>query len=140
MSAVRPAAVAGMFYPEAARALSAQVHAYLEHAAPAAGPARPKALIVPHAGYVYSGPIAATAYARLSGSFNAIRRAVLLGPAHRVPLRGLPLAAIWLTMAAVSLTFTEMSERCHRPMLSRHRSERFRSIVQRLPVRSSLRK
>ena len=89
MSAVRPAAVAGMFYPEAARALAAQVRTYLEHAAPAAGPARPKALIVPHAGYVYSGPIAATAYARLSGSFEAIRRVVLLGPAHRVPFRGL---------------------------------------------------
>jgi MEMO1 family protein len=90
MSAVRPAAVAGTFYPEAARALIAKVRAYLEHAvADSAGAVQPKALIVPHAGYVYSGPIAATAYARLAGSFDAIRRVVLLGPAHRVRFQGL---------------------------------------------------
>ena len=89
MSAVRPAAVAGMFYPEAAPALGAQVRAYLEHAVTAPRAAQPKALIVPHAGYVYSGPIAAAAYARLAGGFDAIRRVVLLGPAHRVPFRGL---------------------------------------------------
>jgi len=89
MSAVRPAAVAGMFYPEAAPALGAQVRAYLEGAVAAPGPVQPKALIVPHAGYVYSGPIAATAYSRLLRCFDAIRRVVLLGPAHRVPFNGL---------------------------------------------------
>ncbi len=90
MSAVRPAAVAGMFYPESAGVLGAQVRAYLEQAAPAAAPAmRPKALIVPHAGYVYSGAVAAAAYARLAGGCEEIRRVVLLGPAHRAPLRGL---------------------------------------------------
>ena len=89
MSAVRPAAVAGMFYPDAPGVLRAQVRAYLEgtgRAIPSAP--RPKALIVPHAGYVYSGAIAAAAYARLA-ALEGIRRVVLLGPAHRVPLRGL---------------------------------------------------
>jgi AmmeMemoRadiSam system protein B len=51
----------------------------------------PKALIVPHAGYVYSGPIAASAYARLLPGRSVIRRVVLLGPVHRVPIRGLAL-------------------------------------------------
>ncbi len=92
MPAVRPAAVAGMFYPEAPRALAAGVRAYLAGAArPAQGAARPKALIVPHAGYVYSGPIAASAYTRLAAESGAIRRVVLFGPAHRAPVRGLAL-------------------------------------------------
>ncbi len=51
----------------------------------------PKALIVPHAGYIYSGPIAAAAYARLLDARSRIRRVVLLGPVHRVPIRGLAL-------------------------------------------------
>lgn len=90
MSSVRPAAVAGMFYPESPGDLDAQVRSYLEQAPrPAEPAARPKALIVPHAGYVYSGPIAAAAYARLAAARDDIRRVVLLGPAHRVLLRGL---------------------------------------------------
>jgi MEMO1 family protein len=90
MSSVRPAAVSGTFYPESPGVLQAQVRAYLEQAPrPAEPPARPKALIVPHAGYVYSGPIAAAAYARLAAVRDDIRRVVLLGPAHRVQLRGL---------------------------------------------------
>jgi len=56
---------------------------------PPSGAAAPKALIVPHAGYVYSGAIAASGYARLAGQRRAIRRVVLLGPSHRIPLRGL---------------------------------------------------
>jgi AmmeMemoRadiSam system protein B len=90
MSAVRHAAVAGTFYPDSPRVLSAEVRSYLEQAPRPAQPAvRPKALIVPHAGYVYSGPIAAAAYRRLAAGCEAVRRVVLLGPAHRVPLRGL---------------------------------------------------
>jgi MEMO1 family protein len=99
MSAVRPAAVAGMFYPESPGVLDGQVRAYLRQAPRAAEPAAPpKALIVPHAGYIYSGPIAAAAYARLLAS-EEIRRVVLLGPAHRVPVRGLavPSAAYFAT-------------------------------------------
>jgi AmmeMemoRadiSam system protein B len=59
---------------------------------PAANDAEcPKALIVPHAGYIYSGPIAASAYARLVPGRSLIRRVVLLGPVHRLPIRGLAL-------------------------------------------------
>mgnify|MGYP001817881870 CR=1 FL=1 len=49
----------------------------------------PKALIVPHAGYIYSGPVAASAFAQLQGINQQIERVILLGPCHRVPLRGL---------------------------------------------------
>ena len=93
MLTVRPAAVAGMFYPGAPRALEANVRALLDAAPrPASTDAAwPKALIVPHAGYIYSGPIAARAYARLLPGRSRIRRVVLLGPVHRVPIRGLAL-------------------------------------------------
>jgi len=93
MRDIRPAAVAGTFYPEAPAELAASVRAFLAEAAAAGRPAaeRPKALIVPHAGYAYSGPIAATAYARLADARATIRRVVLLGPAHRVAVRGLAL-------------------------------------------------
>ena len=87
--ATRPAAVAGMFYPASPAELRRQVDELLAAAtAQAAGPA-PKALIAPHAGYVYSGPIAASAYAQLGAFRGRIRRIVLLGPTHRVPVRGL---------------------------------------------------
>ena len=93
MLTVRPAAVAGMFYPGAPRALEASVRALLDVVPrPAtADAAWPKALIVPHAGYIFSGPIAASAYARLLPGRSLIRRVVLLGPVHRVPIRGLAL-------------------------------------------------
>ncbi len=84
----RPAAVAGMFYPAPSATLANDVATLLADADIAPGPA-PKALIVPHAGYVYSGPIAASAYASLSPLRNSIRRVVLLGPTHRVAVLGL---------------------------------------------------
>lgn len=83
---VRPPAVAGSFYPADAAELRADVERYLLEN-PALGP-QPKALIAPHAGYIYSGPVAARAYNLLQGK-HAIRRVVLIGPSHRVPLRGL---------------------------------------------------
>lgn len=91
MNHLRPAAVAGSFYPGEATALEGNVAALLKAAGPPAETAAPKALIVPHAGYVYSGPIAACAYARLRAAASVITRVVLLGPAHRVALRGLAL-------------------------------------------------
>jgi hypothetical protein len=95
MLSVRPAAVAGMFYPEAPAALIAQVHACLGNAAVAPTAAHwPKALIVPHAGYVYSGPIAASAYQRLAEHADAIRRVVLFGPTHRAAVQGLALPTV----------------------------------------------
>jgi hypothetical protein len=82
-----------MFYPAARAALAADVRAHLAGAVarPAETAATPKALIAPHAGYVYSGPIAAAAYAQLEAARGTIRRVVLFGPAHRVPVRGLAL-------------------------------------------------
>jgi AmmeMemoRadiSam system protein B/AmmeMemoRadiSam system protein A len=94
MSSVRPAAVAGIFYPATASALARDVSALLAHAADAdaaRGRPVPKAIIAPHAGYIYSGPIAASIYARLAPARGVIKRVVLLGPVHRVPVRGLAL-------------------------------------------------
>ena len=89
---VRPAAVAGMFYPQDARELADEVAAHLDRTeeAPQA-PGFPKALIVPHAGYVYSGPIAASAYDLLRPARGIVKRVVILGPCHRVPVHGLAL-------------------------------------------------
>jgi len=83
MQAVRPPAVAGVFYPADPVELRETVARLLAAAPP--GPP-PKALIAPHAGYVYSGPIAASAFARVVDA--PYRRVVLLGPAHYVPFRG----------------------------------------------------
>ncbi|HXV37706.1 MAG TPA: AmmeMemoRadiSam system protein B [Myxococcota bacterium] len=83
-------AVAGVFYPEDPAALESAVRRYLAEASPPpSGSRAPKALIVPHAGFVYSGPVAASAYARIASQRHAIRRVVLLGPSHRVALLGL---------------------------------------------------
>lgn len=89
---IRPAAVAGLFYPQDAIELAALLCRLLAEN-PSQGPA-PKALIAPHAGYLYSGPIAARAYNALKGLGRAIRRVILLGPAHRVALRGLALPGV----------------------------------------------
>jgi hypothetical protein len=88
MKTVRHPAVAGMFYPADPRGLRADIDGYLADAADESGPA-PKALIAPHAGYVYSGPVAAHAYARLRAVADRITRVVLLAPAHRWPFHGL---------------------------------------------------
>ncbi len=83
MHDVRPAAVAGMFYPGHRDELASTVDRLLA-AVPACGGPCPKALIVPHAGYVYSGPIAASAFARVAPFADRISRVVMIGPAHRV--------------------------------------------------------
>jgi AmmeMemoRadiSam system protein B len=85
---VRPEAVAGSFYPAVAAQLDAQLTALLGAVNAPAGPC-PKAVIAPHAGYVYSGPIAASAFARIAPCGDRIERVVLVGPAHRVFVRGL---------------------------------------------------
>jgi AmmeMemoRadiSam system protein B len=86
----RPAAAAGRFYPSDPKRLRVLVESLLAEAGSSTEPA-PKAIIVPHAGYIYSGPIAASAYARLLPARDSIQRIVLLGPAHFVPLRGVAL-------------------------------------------------
>jgi AmmeMemoRadiSam system protein B len=87
---VRPPAVAGTFYPESPEALRSTVESLLR-AAPASAGRAPKAIIAPHAGYVYSGPIAASAFQTIASAAASIERVVLLGPAHFVPIRGLGL-------------------------------------------------
>ena len=92
---VRPPAVAGTFYPGAAEALESAVReAFADAVIPPAVAAVPKALVVPHAGYVYSGAIAASAYARIIPARSTIRRVVLLGPSHRVYVRGLAVPGV----------------------------------------------
>jgi len=91
MGFIRSPAVAGQFYPGDSKQLSSMVERYLDEAGPPAGPP-PKALIAPHAGYVYSGPIAASAYNLLRPVRGQIERVILLGPCHRVPVRGLALS------------------------------------------------
>ncbi len=87
----RPPAVAGSFYPADPAELRRVVAGHLDEAAPPPDAGSPKALIAPHAGYRYSGPIAATAYRTLTPSGAAVRRVLLAGPAHSVPLRGVAL-------------------------------------------------
>lgn len=84
----REPAVAGVFYPAGARQLRRDVGVLLRKAGTQSGPV-PKAMILPHAGYVYSGPVAAQAYCLLSAARQDIRRVVLFGPAHCVYLEGM---------------------------------------------------
>lgn len=88
MSGVRKTAVAGLFYPADRDVLWQMVRGFME-ASSADLPVRPKAIIAPHAGYVYSGPIAGSAYKILRGKMTGVERVVLIGPAHRMHIRGL---------------------------------------------------
>jgi len=117
-------AVAGSFSPADPDALAAQVDGLVPTVV--TGPA-PKALIVPHAGYVYSGPVAGLGYATLGAARDRIERVVLLGPAHRVPLRGLAVTSAdqWVTplgsvtiddaarQAVLTLPSVEVDDRAH---------------------------
>jgi len=92
---VRPPAVAGSFYPGSPEPLRVALReAFADAVVPPADAAVPKALVVPHAGYVYSGAIAASAYARIVPARSTIRRVVLLGPSHRVYVRGLAVPGV----------------------------------------------
>lgn len=95
---IREAQVAGHFYPAEPAVLAEMVDTALKGAARPLV-AVPKALIAPHAGYIYSGPIAGTAYAALGEATATITRVVLLGPAHRLAFRGIaaPSASGWRT-------------------------------------------
>jgi AmmeMemoRadiSam system protein B len=98
VQSIRQPAVADAFYPGHKETLASDVSALLKVAEMEASDNRapgnqmpPKALIVPHAGYIYSGPTAAAAYASLASVSDRIKRVILLGPVHRVPVRGLAL-------------------------------------------------
>jgi len=92
MTSIRKPAVAGQFYSENGGELSATVATLLREAQARDTPA-PKALIVPHAGYIYSGPVAANAYACLWPYRDQYQRVILLGPCHRTPFHGLALSS-----------------------------------------------
>lgn len=123
---IRNPAVAGMFYPADPHRLQAQIQQMLAQSDPP--PIRPKALIVPHAGYIYSGQVAAQAY-RLLQQYPQICRVVLLGPAHRVYVPGLavssatayttPLGTIPVAVDAVGeilgLSQVQVSDLAHAP-------------------------
>ncbi len=120
-SSIRPAAVAGSFYPGQPDALRAMLESMLEAAqssSDSAVPARerrdesigqaapPKILIAPHAGYQYSGPVAAHAYRLLGAHRRGISRVVLIGPAHRMAFRGIAAPTVetfWTPLGAVAL-------------------------------------
>ncbi len=87
MTTIRIPAVAGTFYPAEPRVLGRMVDEYLNEVRTDEAP--PKAMVVPHAGYIYSGPVAASAYARLRNTSAQITRVILLGPSHRVPFYGI---------------------------------------------------
>jgi MEMO1 family protein len=101
---IRPAAVAGRFYPDDPSALARQVGTFLADANRAAAalpapPLTPKAIIAPHAGYVFSGRVAAAAYARLARAKGVVKRVVAVGPSHFVRFQGLAgsTSAAWQT-------------------------------------------
>jgi len=89
MVVVRHPAVAGTFYPAAPLVLQTMVKKFLHGATQYANLPLPKAIIAPHAGYIYSGPIAASAYACLQHAKNKVKNVVILAPAHRYPICGL---------------------------------------------------
>lgn len=109
---VRPPAVAGLFYPGDPAQLRDVVSEYLAQAPTVAGPV-PKALIVPHAGYIYSGAIAGAAYAQVGHRRRQIRRIVLIGPSHRVYLRGMavPAAEVFQTPLGMVTVDRELKAR-----------------------------
>ncbi len=123
---IRPAAVAGMFYPVDAARLDAELDKLLTTEPGLSDPV--KALVVPHAGYIYSGPVAASAYANLFRQREQITRVVLLGPAHRVFVEGAaiptnthfasPLGNIALDVEALAsiadLPFVQYMDSAHR--------------------------
>ena len=88
MLKIRSPAVAGFFYPADAEQLRAEVRQYMTQAK-GSRVSSPKALIAPHAGYVYSGPVAANAYAQLKDIADRLTRVVVLAPAHRMAFSGL---------------------------------------------------
>ncbi len=111
---IREPAVAGMFYPADSGELRRTIEGFLAAAKP--GP-HPKAIIAPHAGYLYSGPIAASVYKRINP--EGISRVVLIGPSHRVALRGLASSSApsWRTpLGEVSVArpnFIQISDAAH---------------------------
>jgi len=120
---IRPAAVAGAFYPAQTAVLSNDVATLLAQAGHGSShlPGKaPKAIIVPHAGYIYSGSTAALAFAQLASARGQIARVVLLGPVHRVPVRGLALPdaeAFETPLGRIEIDAQAVAAICHLPQV-----------------------
>lgn len=110
---IRPATQAGRFYPAHPAVLRRDIEEFLNHAHPPAG-LSPKALIAPHAGYVYSGPIAASAYATWIPDRDRIHQVILLGPSHWADFSGLaaPSAPAFSTPLGTVPVATDTLDRC----------------------------
>lgn len=119
---LRDPAVAGTFYPDQPGRLLASIETYLTDSVTHSPGQVPKAMIVPHAGYIYSGPVAGRAYALLRQGRDTIRRVILLGPAHRVLVRGLALPeadGFTTPLGTVYLDEEGMGDVMHLPQVSR---------------------
>lgn len=136
----RAPAVAGMFYPDSAAGLGADLDAMLADAGPGAGAPggeTPRALVVPHAGYVFSGPVAASAYATLRNARD-IRRVAVLGPSHRACLHGMAVSsadAFDTPLGRIPLDMAACRSLCKLPhvLLSNHVHAREHSLEVQLP-------
>jgi AmmeMemoRadiSam system protein B len=118
----RKPAVAGSFYPAQPDRLRRQVVELLADAGTDLK-ISPKALIAPHAGYIYSGPPAAAAFATLRDSAQLLERVVLIGPAHYVALRGIALPSVdafETPLGRVPIDQTTLSEITDLPFVSRN--------------------
>ncbi len=146
MLTVRPASVAGRFYPGDPVLLEKEVDRLLSGVVVPLEEPMPKALIVPHAGYAYSGPVAASGYARLRRAGGSIERVVLLGPSHHVAFQGLalpeadafetPLGIVEIDLAALArIPAVRRSEAIHRP---EHSLEVHLPFLQRVAPRARL--
>jgi len=126
----RPPAVAGTFYHDKPQELAADVRSYLARATPLADASPRKAIVAPHAGYIYSGAIAGTAYAALAPRAKEVERVILLGPSHRVAFPGIaasgagafetPLGPLPVDREAVALA---LEEGCAREVEPAHENE-----------------
>lgn len=127
-ASIRPPAVASMFYPGDSDALKNEVNQYINDGK-GMPELRAKAIIAPHAGYVYSGGVAGSAYQTIQSLASEIRRVVLLGPAHRVALQGIaapsndffatPLGNVAIDQAAIAqlvnkFNFVQIIDEAHR--------------------------
>lgn len=146
MLTVRPASVAGRFYPGDPLRLREEVDRLLAAVVVPPEEPMPKALIVPHAGYAYSGPVAASGYARLLRAGGTLERVVLLGPSHHATFTGLalpeseafetPLGTVEIdTEALARIPWVRRSESIHRP---EHSLEVHLPFLQRVAPKAQL--
>lgn len=139
MSVIRRPAVAGTFYPASRDALKRQLAQFMLEAGNAAPQASfPKAIIGPHAGYLYSGPVAARAYGRLTTARGHVSRVVLIGPSHYVAFRGfaVDMSEAWeLPAGPVPLDQEAIARLVELPMIGRldHAHEREHALEVHVP-------